>query len=132
MPDCDGPKEWMEFILNQYDKQQEWLDDKAYLSALNILKTDGFPMYWFSEKCDQKSLLTAIITYPEWKEAFPNREDLELPQLQFILLDGATPSLDAKGWKRWFERNYNLNSVTSNFDLTIQIRQLKLKMGRLF
>ena len=132
MPDCDGPKEWMEFILNQYDKQQEWLDDEAYLSALNILKTDGFPMYWFSEKCDQKSLLTAIITYPEWKEAFPNREDLELPQLQFILLDGATPSLDAKGWKRWFERNYNLNSVTSNFDLTIQIRQLKLKMGRLF
>ena len=119
MPDCDGPKEWMEFILNQYDKQQEWLDDEAYLSALNILKTDGFPMYWFSEKCDQKSLLTAIITYPEWKEAFPNREDLELPQLQFILLDGETPSLDAEGWKRWFERTYNLNSVTSNFDLMI-------------
>lgn len=132
MPDCDGPKEWMEFILNQYDKQQEWLDDEAYLSALNILKTDGFPMYWFSENCDQKSLLTAIITYPEWKEASHNGEDIELPQLQFILLDGATPSLDAKGWKRWFERNYNLNSVTSNFDLMIQIRQLKLKMGRLF
>lgn len=132
MPDCDGQKEWMEFILSQYDKQQEWLDDEAYLSALNTLKTDGFPRYWFSEKCDQKSLLTAIITYPEWKKASHNGEDIKLPQLQFILLDGATPSLDAEGWKRWFERTYNLNSVTSNFDLMIQIRQLKLKMGRLF
>lgn len=132
MPDCDGPKEWMEFLLNQYEQQQEWLDDEAYLYALNILKTDGFPMYWFSEKCDQKSLLTAIITYPEWKKASHNGEDIKLPQLQFILLDGEIPSLDAKGWKRWFERTYNLNRVTSNFDLATEIRKLKLKLGRLF
>lgn len=132
MPDCDGPKEWMKFILNQYDKQQEWLDDEAYLSALNTLKKDGFPMYWFSEKCDQKSLLTAIITYPEWKKASHDGEDLGLPQLQLLLLSGETPSLDEKGWKRWFERTYNLNRVAFNFDIAIQIRQLKLKLGRLF
>lgn len=132
MPDCDGPKEWMKFILNQYDKQQEWLDDEAYLSALNTLKKDGFPMYWFSEKCDQKSLLTAIITYPEWKKASHDGEDLGLPQLQLLLLSGETPSLDEKGWKRWFERTYNLNRVAFNFDIAIQIRQLRLKLGRLF
>lgn len=132
MSDCDGPKEWMKFILNQYDKQQEWLDDEAYLSALNTLKKDGFPMYWFSEKCDQKSLLTAIITYPEWKKASHDGEDLGLPQLQLLLLSGETPSLDEKGWKRWFERTYNLNRVAFNFDIAIQIRQLKLKLGRLF
>ena len=132
MPDCDGPKEWMKFILNQYDKQQEWLDDEAYLSALNTLKKDSFPMYWFSEKCDQKSLLTAIITYPEWKKASHDGEDLGLPQLQLLLLSGETPSLDEKGWKRWFERTYNLNRVAFNFDIAIQIRQLKLKLGRLF
>ena len=131
MPDCDGPKEWMEFLLNQYEKQQEWLDDEAYLSALNTLKKDGFPMYWFSENCDQKSLLTAIITYPEWKKASHNGEDVELPQLQLLLLSGETPSLDAKGWKRWFEKAYDINRVAFNFDLAIQIRQLKLKMGRL-
>ena len=132
MPDCDGPKEWMAFLLNQYEKQQEWLEDEAYLSALNTLKKYGFPMYWFSEKCDQKSLLTAIITYPEWKKASHDGEDLELPQLQLLLLSGETPSLDEKGWKRWFERTYNLNRVAFNFDIAIQIRQLKLKLGRLF
>ena len=89
-------------------------------------------MYWFSEKCDQKSLLTAIITYPEWKKASHDGEDLELPQLQLLLLSGETPSLDEKGWKRWFERTYNLNRVAFNFDIAIQIRQLKLKLGRLF
>lgn len=130
MPDCDGADEWMEFLMNQYEKQQEWLDDEKYLAALNTLKADGFPMHWFSDSCDQKSLLTAMITYPEWKAAFPHKEDFDLPQLQLILLSGETPSLDVKGWKRWFERTYNLNLVAFNFDLMIQIHQLKLKLGR--
>lgn len=130
MPDCDGADEWMDFLMNQYDKQQEWLDDEEYKSALNTLKTEGFPMHWFSDSCDQKSLLTAMITYPEWKKTFPHNKDFELPQLELILLDGETPSLDAKGWKRWFERAYNLNLVAFSFDLVIQIHQLKLKLGR--
>ena len=116
--------------MNQYEKQQEWLDDEKYLAALNTLKADGFPMHWYSDSCDQKSLLTAMITYPEWKAAFPHKEDFDLPQLQLILLSGETPSLDVKGWKRWFERTYNLNLVAFNFDLMIQIHQLKLKLGR--
>ena len=130
MPDCDGADEWMEFLMNQYEKQQEWLDDEKYLAALNTLKADGFPMHWYSDSCDQKSLLTTMITYPEWKAAFPHKEDFDLPQLQLILLSGETPSLDVKGWKRWFERTYNLNLVAFNFDLMIQIHQLKLKLGR--
>ena len=130
MPDCDGADEWMEFLMNQYEKQQEWLDDEKYLAALNTLKADGFPMHWYSDSCDQKSLLTAMITYPEWKKVFPHNEDFDLPQLQLILLSGETPSLDVKGWKRWFERTYNLNLVAFNFDLMIQIHQLKLKLGR--
>ena len=130
MPDCDGADEWMEFLMNLYEKQQEWLDDENYLAALNTLKADGFPMHWFSDKCDQKSLLTAMITYPEWKATFPHKENFDLPQLQLILLSGKTPSLDVAGWKRWFERTYNLNLVAFNFDLMIQIHQLKLKLGR--
>lgn len=130
MPDCEGADEWMDFLMNQYDKQQEWLDNENYNSALNTLKTEGFPMHWFSDFCDQKSLLTAMITYPEWKKAFPHNQDFKLPQLELILLDGKTPSLDAKGWKRWFERAYNLNLVAFSFDLVIQIHQLKLKLGR--
>ena len=130
MPDCDGADEWMEFLMNQYEKQQDWLDDENYLSALTTLKTVGFPMHWFSDCCDQKALLTAMITYPEWKKAFSHNEDFDLPQLQLILLSGETPSLDVKGWKRWFERTYNLNLVAFNFDLMIQIHQLKLKLGR--
>lgn len=130
MPDCYGADEWMEFLMNQYEKQQEWLDDEKYLAALNTLKADGFPMHWYSDSCDQKSLLTAMITYPEWKKVFPHNEDFDLPQLQLILLSGETPSLDVKGWKRWFERTYNLNLVAFNFDLMIQIHQLKLKLGR--
>lgn len=131
MPDCDGADEWMEFLMNQYEKQQEWLDDEKYLVALNTLKADGFPMHWFSDTCDQKSLLTAMITYPEWKATFPNKEDFDLPQLQLVLLSGETPSLDTQGWNRWFERTYNLNLVAFNFDLMIQIHQLKLKLGRI-
>ena len=65
MPDCDGADEWMEFLMNQYEKQQAWLDDEKYIAALNTLKADGFPMHWFSDTCDQKSLLTAVINYPE-------------------------------------------------------------------
>lgn len=130
MPDCDGADEWMEFLMNQYEKQQAWLDDENYIAALNTLKADGFPMHWFSDTCDQKSLLTAVINYPEWKAVFPHKEDFDLPQLQLILLSGETPSLDVKGWKRWFERTYNLNLVAFNFDLMIQIHQLKLKLGR--
>ena len=130
MPDCDGADEWMEFLMNQYEKQEDWLEDENYLSALTALQAVGFPMHWFSDCCDQKSLLTAMITYPEWKAAFPHNEDFDLPQLQLILLSGETPSLDVKGWKRWFERTYNLNLVAFNFDLMIQIHQLKLKLGR--
>lgn len=130
MPDCDGADEWMEFLMNQYEKQEEWLEDENYLSALTALQAVGFPMHWFSDCCDQKSLLTAMITYPEWKKVFPHNEDFDLPQLQLILLSGETPSLDVKGWKRWFERTYNLNLVAFNFDLMIQIHQLKLKLGR--
>ena len=130
MPDCDGADEWMEFLMNQYEKQEDWLEDENYLSALTALQAVGFPMHWFSDCCDQKSLLTAMITYPEWKKVFPHNEDFDLPQLQLILLSGETPSLDVKGWKRWFERTYNLNLVAFNFDLMIQIHQLKLKLGR--
>lgn len=130
MPDCDGADEWMEFLMNQYEKQQAWLDDEKYIAALNTLKADGFPMHWFSDSCDQKSLLTAIITYPEWKATFPHKENFDLPQLQLVLLSGETPSLDTQGWNRWFERTYNLNLVAFNFDLMIQIHQLKLKLGR--
>ena len=130
MPDCDGADEWMEFLMNQYEKQEDWLEDENYLSALTALQAVGFPMHWFSDCCDQKSLLTAMITYPEWKKVFPHNEDFDLPQLQRILLSGETPSLDVKGWKRWFERTYNLNLVAFNFDLMIQIHQLKLKLGR--
>ena len=130
MPDCDGADEWMEFLMNQYEKQEDWLEDENYLSALTALQAVGFPMHWFSDCCDQKSLLTAMITYPEWKKVFPHNEDFDLPQLQLILLSGETPSMDVKGWKRWFERTYNLNLVAFNFDLMIQIHQLKLKLGR--
>ena len=130
MPDCDGADEWMEFLMNQYEKQQEWLDDENYIVALNTLMADGFPMHWFSDSCDQKSLLTAMITYPEWKATFHHKENFDLPQLQLILLSGKTPSLDVAGWKRWYERTYNLNLVAFNFDLMIQIHQLKLKLGR--
>lgn len=130
MPDCDGADEWMEFLMNQYEKQEDWLEDENYLSALTALQAVGFPMHWFSDCCDQKSLLTAMTTYPEWKKVFPHNEDFDLPQLQLILLSGETPSLDVKGWKRWFERTYNLNLVAFNFDLMIQIHQLKLKLGR--
>lgn len=130
MPDCDGADEWMEFLMNQYEKQEDWLEDENYLSALTALQAVGFPMHWFSDCCDQKSLLTAMITYPKWKKVFPHNEDFDLPQLQLILLSGETPSLDVKGWKRWFERTYNLNLVAFNFDLMIQIHQLKLKLGR--
>lgn len=130
MPDCDGADEWMEFLMNQYEKQEDWLEDENYLSALTALQAVGFPMHWFSDCCDQKSLLTAMITYPEWKKVFPHNEDFDLPQLQLILLSGETPSLDVKGWKRWFERTYNLNLVAFNFDLMIQIHQLKLKLWR--
>ena len=130
MPDCDGADEWMEFLMNQYEKQEDWLEDENYLSALTALQAVGFPMHWFSDCCDQKSLLTAMITYPEWKKVFPHNEDFDIPQLQLILLSGEAPSLDAKGWKRWFERTYNLNLVAFNFDLMIQIHQLKLKLGR--
>lgn len=131
MPDCNKPGEWVEFLMNQYEKQQEWLDDERYLSALNILKEKGFPMHWFSDHCDQKSLLTAILTYPEWKKAHPHVEDIHLSQFELILLSGDVPSLDAQGWKRWFERTYNHSLVLFDFDISITIRQLKIKMGRL-
>ena len=36
MPDCDGPKEWMAFLLNQYEKQQEWLETRL-ISLPSIL-----------------------------------------------------------------------------------------------
>lgn len=130
MPDADSAEEWMEFLMDQYERQREWLDDDAYLPALDNLKTEGFPMHWFSDSCDQKSLLTAMITFPRWKASSAHAGNLELPQLQLLLLSGDVPSLDAEGWTRWFERTYHRNLVAFNFDLALQIRQLRLRMGR--
>lgn len=130
VPKFDYVEEWMDFLMEQYEKQQEWLDEEDYLSALNILKKDGFPIQWFSDSCDQKSLLTAMITYPEWKESFPHDKDFELKEYQYILLTGAPPSLDAKGWKRWFERNYNRNLVSYNYSVAIEVYRLRQELGR--
>lgn len=56
VPKFDDVEEWMDFLMDQYEKQQEWLDEEDYLSALNTLKKDGFPIHWFSDSCDQKSV----------------------------------------------------------------------------
>lgn len=131
MPDCNGAVEWMDFLMNQYEKQQEWLDNKEYLNAINFLQTNGFPMLWFSDSCDQKSLLTAIITYPKWRKEHNLLDTFELPELEYMLLNGEVPSLDSDGWCRLFDRMRYRNLVTYNFDLSIACCMLKRKMGRI-
>lgn len=125
MPDCEGAEEWMDLLMDQYEKQQEWLTDNVYLAALDTLKRDGFPVRWFCDDCDQKSILTAILTFPEWKREHKLDDQYTLPQLSYVLLSGEAPSLDAEGWKRWFERCHNRNLVGTQFDLSIKILNLK-------
>lgn len=125
MPDCDGAEEWMDLLMDQYEKQQDWLTDKAYLAALDTLKRDGFPVRWFCADCDQKSILTAILTFSEWKKELQLGDSYTQPQLSYVLLSGEAPSLDGEGWKRWFERCHNRNLVGTQFDLSIKILNLK-------
>ena len=131
MPDCEGAMEWMDFLMDQYEKQSEWLDNKDYLHALDSLKADGFPMLWFSDSCDQKSLLTAMIEFPKWKKQNNLLDSFKLLELNYMLLNGEVPSLDVKGWDRLFERMRNRNSVTYHFDLGIEYHMLRKKMGRI-
>lgn len=128
MPDCDGAEEWMDLLMDQYDKQQEWLSDSAYLTALETLKQEGFPVRWLCSDCDQKSILTAILTFPVWKKERQLGDSYTLPQLNYVLLSGEAPSLDAEGWKRWFERCHNRNLVSTNFDLSIKLLNLKRRI----
>lgn len=125
MPDCDGAEGWMDLLMDQYEKQQEWLTDEAYLAALDTLKRNGFPVRWFNDDCDQKSMLTAILTFPEWKKEHKLDDHYTLPQLSYVLLSGEAPSLDAEGWKRWFERCHTRNLVGTQFDLSIKTLNLK-------
>lgn len=130
MPDCDGAVEWMDFLMDQYEKQQEWLGVKDYLKALKSLKTGGFPMLWFSDSCDQKSLLTAIITYPKWRKEHNLLRTFKLYELEYMLLNGDVPSLDSDGWCHLFDRMRYRSLVTHNFDLSIECNMLRRKMGR--
>lgn len=130
VPKFNYVEEWMDFLMEQYEKQQEWLVKEDYLSALNTLEKDGFPINWFADSCDQESLLTAMITYPEWKESFPHDEKFELKEYEYVILTGEAPSLDAKGWKKWFERNYALNLVSYNYSIALEVYSLRHKLGR--
>lgn len=125
MPDCEEAEEWMDLLMDLYEKQQEWLTDDACLAALDTLKREGFPVRWFCDDCDQKSILTAILTFSDWKKERQLAANYTLPQLSYVLLSGEAPSLDAEGWKRWFERCHNRNLVGTQFDLSIKILNLK-------
>lgn len=129
MPDCKGSHEWADFIMNQYEKQKDWLEDESYLAALEVLKKYGFPMNWFADDCDQKSILTAIITFPKWKIPYEHSKEVWL-QLKSILLSGSAPSLDAEGWTKWFDRVNYKTRISPDFNIDWEIEKLQRKMRR--
>ena len=115
-------------------KLQSYYSHKSYMEKLGIARAEEpHNAYWANlligddVNCDKnESPLMWFL------QVLANRESTATSYgtNSLFLLNGETPSLDAQGWKRWFERTYNLNLVTPNFDLMIHIHQLELKLGR--
>lgn len=119
VPNYSSSSEWMSFLERQYERQRSFLTDGNPLQkALRYLLCNGLPELWFSEKCDQTSLLTAINAFDEWKEKnddvmfiildwdeeeIRKRKNSYKPMLDKMLCGGSVPSLDHAGWMRWFD-----------------------------
>lgn len=146
IPDYGTSEKWMSFLEDQHDRQRSILTDGNPLhKALRYLMNNGFPELWFSDECDQTSLLTAINAFDEWKarmgkivaqnkeheeENLKHMHEVETLQFANILLNGKVPSLDYDGWMKMFDRWFHHNMVGFNFDLAIENHDLRRRLVR--